>query len=241
MSDNDLVRCAQCKAVVSATDAVIDAVRVGQEALIKATTLQNKGKRHSSHYNQYLTNSADPAKSMQLSENMIPILKSVGLTPGSHPLLGLTRLHQSLILDNFPDPDKLTQEILDEAVRTIANSVRGLTEILTPGHPVRGIALAELGKILAVDEPSPKDNTTAVANMTFPPSGPTRLKMAYDTLLNARQELMIGFGTMNDGGKVGKEVRDVLVGLEKELSVWRERSGDALKDARAANANANSK
>lgn len=43
VSENDLTRCTKCKAVVSATDAVLDAMRVGQQGLDKATVLQLKG------------------------------------------------------------------------------------------------------------------------------------------------------------------------------------------------------
>ena len=40
-----LTRCVKCKAAVASTDAVLDAVRVGQEALQKATRLQFSGER----------------------------------------------------------------------------------------------------------------------------------------------------------------------------------------------------
>lgn len=39
-----LTRCVKCKAAVASTDAVLDALRVGQEALEKATRLQFSGK-----------------------------------------------------------------------------------------------------------------------------------------------------------------------------------------------------
>ena len=38
-----LTRCVKCKAAVASTDAVLDALRVGQEALQKATRLQFSG------------------------------------------------------------------------------------------------------------------------------------------------------------------------------------------------------
>lgn len=40
---NDFTRCSQCSTVVKTTDAVLDAVRIGQEALDKATALQFEG------------------------------------------------------------------------------------------------------------------------------------------------------------------------------------------------------
>ena len=97
----------------------------------------------------------------------------------------------------------------------------------------RNPALAELGKLLAVDEPSPRaDEESALGR--FPPSGPARLKMAYETLLRARNELLIGFGKGNDGGQVGSNIRELVIRLEKELGVWTEGIRNAIEDARAA-------
>lgn len=115
--------CTKCKAFAKATDAVLDALRIGQEALDKATALQFK----------------DSAKSIQLTTNLIPILTSARLTPSSHPLLALSRLHQSLLIFSLPTPP--TQESLDEIIRAAARSSTGLSSILRYGHPVRGIAL----------------------------------------------------------------------------------------------------
>jgi hypothetical protein len=107
----------------------------------------------------------------------------------------------------------------------------GISSILTYGHPVRGIALAELGKILAVDEPQPRQATSpAEAALRYPPSGPARLKLAYETVVRARDELMVGFGTKNDGGKVGKEMRESAVILEKEIGVWKQGVRNVVED-----------
>ncbi|KAG6910722.1 hypothetical protein DXG01_008253 [Tephrocybe rancida] len=203
----------ECRAVLKNTDAVLDAVRVGQEALGKATALQFK----------------DPIKARQLTSNLIPILISSGLTPSSHPLLALSRLHQSLLIDSLPSP--LTQELLDDAIRATTRSTTGLSAILQPGHPVRGIALAELAKLLAVDEPSPRQGLTpAEAALQYPPSGPPRLKLALDTMLRARNELLVGFGAWNGGGQAGKELREGIVALEKEVAVWKQGVKNVLQD-----------
>ena len=53
----------------------------------------------------------------------------------------------------------------------------------------------------------------------FPPSGLPRLKMAFDTLLQARNELLLGFGKSNEGGEVGQEIRNNIASLEKEIGV----------------------
>ncbi|KAI0826452.1 SET domain-containing protein [Irpex lacteus] len=198
----DLVRCTTCKAVVRSTESVLDALRIGQEALSKASTLQFK----------------DPAKSLQLTTNMLPILISSGLTP-------------STMVASFAS--NLTQDILDQTIQASASYSTGVTTILTCGHPVRAAALAELGKLLAVDEITPKEPS---AMDRYPPSGAKRLRLAYDTLVKAREELMIGFGKVNHGGSMGNEVREIAVRLEKELGVWTERVRDALQDQRLAGA-----
>src|SRR5215471_2677643 len=124
---------------------------------------------------------------------MIPLLTSAGLLSSSHPLLALTRLHQSILTSNLPSDPGITQQKLDEAIRIAARSSTVLDNILTRGHPVRGIAKVELGKLLAVDEPSPSI-PPSTSNDDFPPSGPPRLQLAYQTLVQAREELLIGFG-----------------------------------------------
>jgi len=104
-------------------------------------------------------------------------------------------------------------------------------DILRPGHPVRGIALAEQGKLLAVDEPSPRQNDTpAEAALLYPPSGSARLRSAFEVLKRSRQELLIGFGARNEGGVVGKEVRDMVAAIEKELGVWKHGIKNVLED-----------
>jgi hypothetical protein len=166
----------------------------------------------------------DPDRAKHLTTHMIPILVSAGLPPSSHPLLALLKFHQSLLLSAFSE--HLSQDLLDESIRTAAKHAAGLSAVLDQGHPVRGVALAELGKLLAVDEPSPSSPPQATS---FPPSGPTRLKIAYETLLNARDELLVGFGRENEGGEVGREVRESVAALEKELGVWTSGVRNALE------------
>lgn len=139
---------------------------------------------------------------------------------GAHPLLALTRLHLSLLLSSLPSPPDSSS--LDEAIRTAARVASGLEEVLREGHPVRGLARAELGKLLAVDEPSAEATTSpqAVGAEVFPPRGSARLALAYGTLQRAYAELSIGFGP--GGGEVGRDVRETLLNLEKEIGVWKE-------------------
>ena len=149
---------------------------------------------------------------------MIPILNSARLTPSSHPLLALNRLHHELLVESFSiEP---TQELLDEAIRTAAKHSAGLSKLLPIGHPLRGVSLAVLGKLLVVDELSPLTLNSS-AGPPFPSSGTDRLKLAHKMLVRARDELLIGFGKEN-GGQVGKEVREALVRVEEELGVWKQ-------------------
>ncbi|KAL7284146.1 hypothetical protein ACG7TL_001427 [Trametes sanguinea] len=208
--ENNLSRCVKCKAAVTNVDAVLDAVRVGQEALDKATSLQF----------------IDPAKAKQYTTNLIPILTTAGLTPSSHPLLAMTHLHLELAIASLPS--SMSQGSLDEAIRTAAKYSAGLQGLLPKGHPIRAVALGELGKLLAVDEPSPPTDQAEASK--FPPSGPPRLKLAYESLVRAHEELLIGFGKANQGGRVGRDVRDAVVRLEKELGVWNTGIKNTLED-----------
>jgi hypothetical protein len=170
------------------------------------------------------------AKAQQLTTNIIPMLTSAKFLPSSHPLLALTRLHQSLLLAAFPT--NLTQDALDGLVRASSASVTGLSLILSPGHPTRALALAELGKLLAVDEPAPRHTKPAAGTgaQPFPPSGPARLRLACETLIRARDELTISFGERNDGGEVGREVREMVVRLERELAAWNQGIRNVIED-----------
>lgn len=169
----------------------------------------------------------DADRTKHLTGHMIPILVSARLPPSCHPLLALLKLHQSLLVSEFASSDQISQERLDESIRTAAKHVAGLSAVLEEGHPVRGVALAELGKLLAVDEPSP---SSPPQTTSFPPSGPTRTKMAYETLVQARNALLVGFGRENEGGEVGREVRESIVALEKELGVWVSGVRNVLED-----------
>ncbi|KAI0287197.1 SET domain-containing protein [Russula brevipes] len=208
--EDPLTRCVNCKSAVSSTDAVLDALRIGQEALQKATQLQF----------------SDLSKALQLTTNVIPILTSATALPSSHPLLALTRLHQSLLLADFPP--NLTQDALDGLIRASSASGTGLCAVLPLGHPARALALAELGKLLAVDEPAPR--AAAPGASAFPPSGAARLRLACETLIRARDELLISFGERNGGGEVGREVREMVVRVERELAAWGQGVRNVIED-----------
>ncbi|KAG2144131.1 uncharacterized protein EDB93DRAFT_1153800 [Suillus bovinus] len=208
--ESEIYQCVKCRAVVATPGSIMDALRIGQEALVKATSIQD----------------TDHDKALQLTTNIIPILVSAGLTPSCHPLLPLIGLHKSLLLSSLSAD--MTPELLDETIRMAAKHYIGLSTILCDGHPVRAVALAELGKLLAVDEPFPV--TSPTTNIAFLPSGPARLKAAYETLVRARHELMICFGRNNDGGELGRNIRETVVSLEKELGTWTQGIHNTLQD-----------
>lgn len=214
---------------------------------------------------------------------MLPLLLSAGLTPSSHPLLALNYLHQSILLqppssqptDSSPKSTTITpvaemsQNQLDELIRVASRSVFGFGRLLCEGHPVRAIALVELGKLLAVDEPEwvpqfsagvrndnvstsllpPSASLTSAASPTtatidnsdgddsgnsvtqgvgfpsanaqsFPPHGAARLKLSHDTLVVAHKELNICYGAATGGGKLGREIREMIPRLQQELAMW---------------------
>ncbi|EAU83524.2 hypothetical protein CC1G_04780 [Coprinopsis cinerea okayama7 len=161
--------------------------------------------------------------------------------------------------DETTEKLQAAQEALDSCIRFSSMALTGLSEILSYGHPVRGVAAVELGKLLVVDEPWPTPSAASTSSSpspspppaispapssSFPPSGPPRLKLAHSTLVNALNELKIGFGTDINGesiGELGKEVRKMLVDVEKELSVWEDGVKRALEDARLAQKGAQQK
>ena len=49
-------------------------------------------------------------------------------------------------------------------------------------------------------------------------------------LARVREMLKVGFGKDNEGGAVGKEVREMLASLEKEISVWKTGVRNAMED-----------
>lgn len=202
-----------------------------------------------------LLDSTDPIKALKYTASSLALLQPYPLHLSSHPLLALTRLHLSLSLSSLSSPiseskeatsleDQRTRDdLVDDASRTAACCVAGVSGVpgMTEGHPVRGIALAELGKLLCVDvDPSPasqsgtrqialtdeNDQNDASAAL---PRGVERLQLAAQILKRARDELLIGFGKEGGGGDVGKLVDTMLRDLEREVCVWDKatRSGSA--------------
>ncbi|EPQ53510.1 SET domain-containing protein [Gloeophyllum trabeum ATCC 11539] len=236
-------RCTKCKHLINPVKLheVSDAVRLGLEGYGEAVRVQNEdparaykltknlapllagaGLAPSSHpllgllrlYQQFeldrLGQALNEIGGGRSSESNVEELR----TPGAEKTLGEEEKAHA----------KEAQEILDDVVRTQARIVRGLSDILVEGHPVRAVALAELGKALSVDEPWPEVPPSPTTG-SFPPHLAPRLQLALQTLLRSKRELEIGFG--GDGGEVGRDVGEMMRRVEGELSVWREgvRSG----------------
>ena len=162
---------------------------------------------------------------------MIPLLER-NSPSCSHPTLALLRLQQSLLISALASSPDVP--LLDNTIRVTARAVSGTTAILDEGHPVRGVGLAELGKLLAVDEPLSTSTATpadsgAQSDM-FPPTGAARLRLAIDTLKRALNELLVGFGESTQGGEVGVDLREEIVRLEKEMNVWHRGVRNALQN-----------
>ncbi|EJD05468.1 SET domain-containing protein [Fomitiporia mediterranea MF3/22] len=226
---DDIIRCTKCHTSSSDTGDIRDLLFAGEQALEKATSLQ----------------ASDPVAALRLIQNMVPILGK-RLPPSTHPLLALIRLGQSLLIAQFAT--ETTPSTLDTAIQYAMAYVKGLSSVLRPGHPVRAVAIAELGKLLAVDEPTSSSDLPSIesvpqagnnapsqaATSEFDlqvPKGPVRLQRAVEVLQQAYKEICIAFGRGNEGGEAGKSVREMLVSLEKELGVWRSGIRDTLEDA----------
>ena len=122
--------------------------------------------------------------------------------------------------------------MLDEGIRTAVRVLQGLVEVLPFGHPIRAIHLSELGMLCATDETA--SNIPAqpqpASEKVFPPTGAARLQLAINYLIEARRELLVAFGVGQEGGDVGKKVRDTLIQLETEMSIWKEGVKTAWKE-----------
>ncbi|KAG8821417.1 hypothetical protein FRC19_007822 [Serendipita sp. 401] len=138
--------------------------------------------------------------------------------PTSHPRLALMRLLQTLSIESMSMSTKEsdTSTSVDDVIRLSAQVVAALMDLLSRGHPIRGLAIATLGRLLCVDEPELPSG--ASIEQPFPPRGYQRLVLAKSTLLRAVEELEIGFGP--GGGTLGTETRQMLENADRELAIF---------------------
>jgi SET and MYND domain-containing protein len=93
-----------------------------------------------------------------------------------------------------------------------------MSALLPHGHPVRGIVLAELGKLLNLESSGESPETTgadAAALSFLPKDVKGRMALARETMIKALEELRVGFG--KDDGMVAKEMEMLVEGLTREM------------------------
>lgn len=242
--------CNQCNGVISVNFAELKhRMQLGEESLEKASAIELSGmtQLHSSVLKTNNSPFSDPKRALLLTTITYNLLLPT-LPPSSHPLLALTRFRLPLLISELfllPPPTSLEEQQqrdghVDEVCRAAAQCVAGVRAVFPDGHPVRGIALAELGKLFRTDISSEPDNTptaTVLASVSPDtarfPRGADRLRLAFDTLLRARRELRIGFGAAGEhpGGDVGKQVDEMIQDIERELGAWRKARNAGVLDA----------
>lgn len=88
-----------------------------------------------------------------------------------------------------------------------------------PGHPLRAVMFATLGKLLLHETPP---CPPLLARMpAVPADRAVQLALARQALVQALDEARCGFGRSVDGGDVAADVRDSLTALEQEQAVLR--------------------
>jgi hypothetical protein len=132
----------------------------------------------------------------------------------SHPLLALLRLEATMLSTPIESTDTIPH--LFEAIEASSLSFRGMQALLPHGHPIRGIILAELGKLLNLEAAGDSKAQQVVSFLPRDVKG--RMGLARETMIKALEELRIGFGT--DGGLVGKEMEMLVEGLTREMRAF---------------------
>ena len=115
MIENSLTRCARCKAPVKDTDAVLDALRVGQEALDKAEALQFSSTFPSIAFAEMLTPFTRPRESNPTyheagsHSDLCSACTSVTPTPGASTAQCLITYHSPSCHTDHSRRDLLTR------------------------------------------------------------------------------------------------------------------------------------
>lgn len=163
---------------------------------------------------------------------------AINMSATSYPLLPLLRHLSLLAMSSLSSTSSIPtrQRVEDVTLLTYLSTNALLTQdLLPPGHPSRGLALAELGKILLLPLPpaSSADDRSIVpdelralvpeARAKLALDGWLRLAWARDILTQAVRELRVGFG--KNGGAVGGEVAGLLEGTEREIEALRSQQG----------------
>ncbi|PWN42295.1 SET domain-containing protein [Ceraceosorus guamensis] len=128
----------------------------------------------------------------------------------------------------------LADHYLVEATRLAMLVCTGMTVsngiIFAEGHPTRAIALLTLGKLLISDAVAAFDESEAVDRSILPnppklPAvGMPRILMGRNFLLQALEELKIGFGKEKgtSGGDAAKHAQEILQNLDAEMRIFQQ-------------------
>jgi SET and MYND domain-containing protein len=98
LTESETRQCVKCCAVAATPGFVMGALRIGQESLMKTTSIQDTGLSSmlcGTDTRAFIYLLTDHDKALQLTINIISRLMSAGLTPSCHPLLTLIGLYES--------------------------------------------------------------------------------------------------------------------------------------------------
>ena len=205
--EQDRVACVKC-GVAPDIQETIKLLSVSRDELSKAQQLA----------------STDPQIALDRTRRMLALLRT-RLPPTAHPHLDLLAQQSSLLTRlafDLPDGNDAgvgNEELLKELRHVSEELCSAYSVLLPPGHPVRALAFTQFGEVLSVNSPA---HPTASTTMNGGDDPAALLARSVTVLKQAYTELRLAFGIENDGGRVGRRVRKRLVGLEKELDVWRE-------------------
>lgn len=152
-------------------------------------------------------------------DELLPTIRWLGaLVPPSNALLW-TLLHAAHVLAieqaRYPEATQLAFVLCAGMQARGASSDNSM--LYPPGHPLRAVLLATLGKLLLHESTPCAPLLPRVS--ALPADRGVQLALAKQALVQALDEAKIGFGRAVDGGDVAREVRDALQTLEEEQAV----------------------
>ena len=181
----------------------------------------------------------DDAGVLSAASTVLPQLRKV-MPPSAFPLFFLLRNVQTACIGVGSSSSSAASE--EESVQAFElamtagllivaamQAVNGI--IYAEGHPSRAIALATLGRLLLTeggsrDQSAAKSGPSRAASLLgpvpslppLPPPGPHRLLFGQKILIQALNEVAIGFGASGKDSTVHATMRQVLTELETELA-----------------------
>ncbi|KAI3625019.1 hypothetical protein CBS9595_000380 [Malassezia furfur] len=152
-------------------------------------------------------------------DELLPTLRWLGaLVPPCNALLW-TLLHAAHVLaieqTRYPEATQLAFVLCAGMQARGASTDESM--LYPPGHPLRAVLLATLGKLLLHESVPCAPLLPRVS--ALPADRGVQLALAKQALVQALDEAKIGFGRAVDGGDVAAEARDALQTLEEEQAV----------------------